>query len=204
MIIEVDKYKKKIKGYDPAHSELFHSESGKLADKDFYKHVVSKKIDTVVFLAGGTASGKTEFASLYLQDKNLLVYDGTMKSVKGFEIKYKKIKKLKHIKKIRVVLIIPNNIYDSLAVFVERPRKMPIDTFIETQINSRKSILKILENDFDVELEIYLSAYTKRGLTYVPFSYVNKEILQVFIKTVEFDLITHPNEEIRKIIDMYI
>jgi hypothetical protein len=52
MLIEVDEYKKQIKGYDPKKSELFHRESAKLADKDFLKCVKSKKYKQVVFMAG--------------------------------------------------------------------------------------------------------------------------------------------------------
>ncbi len=66
MIIEVDEYKKKISGYDPKKSELFHSQSAKLADKDFILALKSKKYKRIIFMAGGTASGKTEYAVSYL------------------------------------------------------------------------------------------------------------------------------------------
>ncbi len=57
MIIEVDEYKKKIPGYDPKNSELFHRESAKLADKDFLKEIKSGIYKKIFFMAGGTASG---------------------------------------------------------------------------------------------------------------------------------------------------
>ncbi len=62
MIIEVDEYKKKVVGYDANKSEEFHLESAKLADKDFTNCLKSKKYKRIIFMARGTASGKTEFA----------------------------------------------------------------------------------------------------------------------------------------------
>lgn len=44
-------------------------------------------------MAGGTASGKTEFASSYLIHKDQLVYDGTLKSFDGFKIKLERIER---------------------------------------------------------------------------------------------------------------
>jgi chloramphenicol 3-O-phosphotransferase len=68
MIIEVDAFKKLIPDYNPEKSEDFHTQSARLADKAFEVALKSRKFTKVVFLAGGAASGKTEFASLYLQD----------------------------------------------------------------------------------------------------------------------------------------
>ncbi len=93
MLIEVDEYKKMIPNYDPEQSELFHSESAHLADKDFEKHLKTGKYEEVIFMAGGAASGKTEFCVSYLMSDNVLVYDGTLKNFDGFKIKLSNIKR---------------------------------------------------------------------------------------------------------------
>lgn len=152
MIIEVDEYKKQIPGYDPEKSELFHTESAKLADKDFEKHLKSGKFKEVIFMAGGTASGKTEFAKTYLSRNNILVYDGTLKNITGFEIKSKKIKKYSK-SEIKVVLIVPKDINRALEIFLTRERKMKLNTFFETHSKSAKTISNILsKTKFNVEI----------------------------------------------------
>lgn len=91
MIIEVDEYKKRVLGYNPEKSEDFHRESARLADKDFVDCLRSRKYKRIIFMAGGTASGKSEFAYSYLTKKDQLVYDGTLKDFDGFKIKLKKL-----------------------------------------------------------------------------------------------------------------
>ena len=66
MLIEIDEYKKKVPGYDPEKSEFFHRESAKLADKDFIEHLKSGNYREVIFMAGGAASGKSEFSTSFL------------------------------------------------------------------------------------------------------------------------------------------
>ena len=156
MIIEVDEYKKQIPGYDPEKSEAFHSQSAKLADKDFQKYLKTGKFREVIFMAGGTASGKTEFAFSYLDKKHQLVYDGTLKNFSGFKIKVSNIKRYaKNNPKIRVVLVIPEDPSKSFGAFLQRDRKMKNQTFFDTQIRSRVSIAKILkETDFAVDVYV--------------------------------------------------
>lgn len=118
MIIEVDKYKENIPGYKPSESELFHIQSAKLADKAFEDALKTRKYKQIIFMAGGTASGKTEFARYYLTKQSQLVYDGTFKNTNGFEIKCKKIKKiLENHYTIKIVLIIPENWKEAFSVF---------------------------------------------------------------------------------------
>ena len=155
MIIEIDAFKKQIAGYDPKNSEDFHEASAKLADKVFYTELKSGKYSEVVFLAGGAASGKTEFASIFLQQENILVYDGTMQNVAGFEIKLKKIIKFIPQSKVRVILITPANLSVAYKVFLGRERVMSDDTFIRTQVNSKLSVLNILENHPEVNVQVY-------------------------------------------------
>lgn len=75
-------------------------------------------------MAGGTASGKTEFAFSYLDKKHQLVYDGTLKNFSGFKIKVSNIKRYaKNNPKIKVVLILPEYWISALGVFFEQGKK---------------------------------------------------------------------------------
>jgi hypothetical protein len=162
MIIEVDEYKKKVKGYSSKRSEDFHKESAMLADKDFCAHLKTKKYKKVILMAGGTASGKTEYARSYLLSKTALVYDGTLKNFSGLKPKLDKIERYsKHIKNIRVVFIIPKNIEYAFAAFLKRERKMHERIFFETHIKSRESLAKILMQT-KIKVEIYASEYDEK------------------------------------------
>ncbi len=159
MIIEVDDYKKKISGYIPDKSEEFHSESAKLADKDFIQQLKTGKYKRIIFMAGGTASGKTEYSTSYLTKKDQLVYDGTLKNYEGFKIKLQNIKRYsKHEAKVKVVLIIPFDWVKAFEVFLNRDRKMNTITFFETQIKSKLTVVKILR-ETKTKVEIYTSYY---------------------------------------------
>jgi hypothetical protein len=157
MHIEVDEYKKKVKDYDPRNSEEFHSESGKLADADFKKCLKSKQYKRVIFMAGGTASGKTEYAYSYLKHKDQLIYDGTLKNFTGFTTKLQKVKKYSKTSKVKVVFIIPGDWVKSFEVFSKRERKMKPNVFFETHIKSLFSISRIL-NETKYRVEIYISS----------------------------------------------
>ncbi len=161
MIIEVDEYKKKIPNYNAEKSEDFHRESAKLADKDFIKHLKTKKYKRIIFMAGGTASGKTEYSTSYLINKDQLVYDGTLKNINGFNIKLKHINKYSNESKVKVVLIIPINLSTSYNVFHARERKMRDEVFFETQIKSKETVAQILR-ETKIKVEIYSSAYEEK------------------------------------------
>ncbi len=157
MIIEVDEYKSKVENYNPNNSEDFHIESAKLADADFINCLKSKKYKRIIFMAGGTASGKTEFASQFLNKKDQLVYDGTLKSFEGFNVKLDKIKRYdKNNSKVKVVLIIPKDWVKSFDAFLTRERKMSPQIFFETHIKSKVSVAEILLKT-KIKLEIYVS-----------------------------------------------
>ncbi len=159
MIIEVDEYKKKVAGYDATKSEDFHLESAKLADKDFTSFLKSKKYKRIIFMAGGTASGKTEFASSYLIHNDQLVYDGTLKSFDGFKVKLERVERYdKNKSKIKVVLILPSDWVKAFQVFLKRERKMRNETFFETHIRSKVTVARVLK-ETRVRVEIYVSSY---------------------------------------------
>lgn len=109
-------------------------------------------------MAGGTASGKTEFAYTYLNKKYNLVYDGTFKNYDGFKPKLDKIKRYaKNKPSVKIILIIPENLTLSLGAFLKRERKMNMETFFSTQIDSKISVSKILLNT-KFRVDIYFSS----------------------------------------------
>ena len=156
MIIEVDEYKKKVPGYDPERSEDVHRESAKLADKDFIEQLKSGKYSEIIFMAGGAASGKTEFSSSYLTNDDQLVYDGTLKNFDGFQIKLRHIKKYAKSNPMRkVVLIMPSDWKSAFEIFLNRERKMTPPTFFDTHIRSKLAVARVLrETDISVEIQI--------------------------------------------------
>lgn len=157
MIIEVDEYKKKVQGYNPKKSEDFHRESARLADKDFVDCLRSKKYKRIIFMAGGTASGKSEFAHSYLTKKDQLTYDGTLKDFDGFKIKLQKIERYdNNDSRVKVVLIIPKDWVRAFGAFLKRERKMKTVTFFDTHIRSKIAVARILI-ETKTRVEIYVS-----------------------------------------------
>ena len=184
MIIEVDDYKNKIPGYDPNKSEYTHSESGRLADIDFKSALQSKKYKRIIFMAGGTASGKTEYAYSYLNKKDQLVYDGTLKDYEGFRIKLQKIERYdKNKSRIKIVAIVPLFVEKSIEAFLGRDRKMPMFVFFETHVKSLVTVAKILE-ETSHRVEIYVSSVkVETGkLTYVRLKIKNRRSTAVLLK----------------------
>ncbi len=159
MLIEVDSYKEKVSGYTPEKSELFHIQSGKLADEDFKNNLKSNKFKKIVFMAGGTASGKTEFAASYLNTPDRLVYDGTLKSFDGFKVKLDKVKRYcKNKPTVRIIFILPESWTKSFEVFLSRQRKMFLSTFFETHSKSAFAISRILK-ETKFRVDIYISKF---------------------------------------------
>jgi polynucleotide 5'-kinase involved in rRNA processing len=79
-IINPDDCKEKIEGYDPARAEDFHRESAKMADKEYEKTLKNSDCKEVIFLCGGSASGKTEFVDSYLKNFDAIILDSTFAS----------------------------------------------------------------------------------------------------------------------------
>ncbi len=175
MIIEVDKYKEMIDGYDPARSDDVHIQSAKMADKDFENLLKTKKFTEIIFMSGGTASGKSEFAiQNYRESQDILVLDATLKNIEGFKIKYKLIKKYQKEASVKIVHITPENLMDALGAFFGRERKMNIENFWITHVSSKKSISKIIEMCSGVLFDLYLSVYSD---DFINFEKVNIERL---------------------------
>lgn len=95
IIISADEIKKQLPEYKPKHSEYVHRKSSKLADKEFEKTLKESKLEQIILMCGGSASGKTEFLSEYLKGKKAIIFDGTLSTNQGAKIKLNKIIKAK-------------------------------------------------------------------------------------------------------------
>ena len=174
MIIEVDKYKEIIAGYDPVHSDNVHIESAKMADKDFEKLIKERKFKEVIFMSGGTASGKSEFAiQNYRESEDLLVLDATLKNTEGFKIKYKLIQKYQEEASVKIIHIAPIFWPDALDAFYGRERKMRVENFWITHIDSKKTIISILREYKEVVLDLILSSYSGKVISFKKFDINN-------------------------------
>ena len=108
LIIEVDAYKPMVPGYEPKKSWKYHKQSAKLADAAFKQALKNAQYKKVVLMCGGSASGKSEFASSSLINEGVIVYDGTLSSVEGAKVKIRNSKRKR--KRIEINAIIPDNI----------------------------------------------------------------------------------------------
>lgn len=146
-----------IAGYDPERSEDFHVESAKLADVAFTHELTQPRYAKIVLMAGGAASGKSEYAYTFLQTSDQLVYDGTLKHYSGFIIKSRNIRRYaKTNPTLIIIYILPANWKDSFEIFLSRTRKMKIPIFFETHAKSAQCVAQILR-DTDCCVEIYVS-----------------------------------------------
>ena len=139
IIISADEIKKQIPNYSPDQAEIFHRESAKQADKLFSEELKKTKYKSVVLLNGGTASGKSEFLSTQLKNKNCIVFDATLSTELGAEIKLKQILKAK--KKAIIYAVIPDDLRRAFIAFLSRDRKFNDSHFYKTHSGSRKTLL---------------------------------------------------------------
>ena len=142
-IISADEIKKTLSGCDPGKSEMVHSKSTKLADKEFEQALKVRDEKTVIIMAGGSASGKTEYVATYLEQCKIIIFDYTMRSFKGAKIKIRKV--LKTDKELEVHFVLPTSLPKAFFAFLNRDRKFPATHFYQTHSGSRKSVLEIAE-----------------------------------------------------------
>ena len=91
-IVSADEIKKGLPDYSPEKAERFHTQSAKLADKEFESELKNSSFSEIILLCGGTASGKTEFLATHLANRReCLVFDATLSTEEGARIKLKKI-----------------------------------------------------------------------------------------------------------------
>lgn len=154
-IISADELKKTLPGYSPDKSEVFHRESAKLADKLYTEAVKGRTEPLVILMAGGTASGKSEYVSAYVENEAAIVLDGTLPTVTGAEIKIKKARKAQ--KQITVHCVLPESFLVAYVAFLNRERKFSTKHFFRTHSLARKTVLEVAEKFPDIAITIIMS-----------------------------------------------
>ena len=193
-LIDIDGIKKALDGYRPDIADKFHTESAKIADRlcDEELKRLKGKNSQIVFMCGGSASGKSEFIQkfgLLLQDFDGFVFDSTFSTIAGAEIKIKKVIKSGNIP--IIYLVLPKDINRAFKAFHERERKIPIERFFETHSGSRRTALWVAENFSDVQIFVYENQYDKTAanedhLLYEEVLFDSREELIDFLRTIQY------------------
>ncbi len=182
IIISADEIKKNLEGYSPEKVEKFHSESAKIADKNFIKALNDKDFRRVFLLCGGTASGKTELVFEYLMDReDAIIFDGTLSTTEGAKIKIKKIEKKN--KKPIICLVFPKSYKESIFAFLNRERKFDEKYFYKTHSGSLKTVLWIAKNYPKIKIEIYESFYEGvKNMKFNQYEFPDRKYLIEFLE----------------------
>ncbi len=161
-IVSADELKKELSGYTPEHAEEFHTESARKADKKFDAALKCSEHPTVILMSGGPASGKTEFVSEYLLDKDVLVFDGILPTENGAKIKIDHIRKSKKV--IKIYAVWPEDMKAAYVAFLNRDRKFSDKHFYEKHSAARRILLWIATTYSDIAITIFKSAYLEGKL----------------------------------------
>lgn len=196
IIIEIDEYKKLISGYKPEEAHKFHSQSARMADKDFDKALRMMDYNRVVLMCGGSASGKSEYVSSALTNLPVIVYDGTLATQEGLTVKIRNISKAN--KTCEVHAIIPNDLVKVFDVFIRRERKIPAQVFYDTHSGARSNILWLAEQSNNITLNIFESYFIKSGLKMKPRVFSNQLSMINYLKGIQ-----KTPDDIRQIINDY-
>lgn len=195
LIISADEIKKELPNYSPDKVEEFHHESAVRADKLFTKALKENSYTNVILLSGGTASGKTEFLSTHLIQKNALILDATLSTELGAKNKLRQIIKARKIPIIYAV--IPDDLDRAFIAFLNRDRKFSDTHFYKTHSGSRKTLLWIATNYPEVEINIVESSYTsdkESQFTHIEFNDKKKLVDYLMKKQMsENDIIAYIN-----------
>lgn len=185
MIIEVDEYKKKLKGYKPSQASKFHTDSAVLADKAFKDAIADSAFKNVILMCGGSASGKSELAESVLDKEDVLIYDGTLSSFEGAKVKIRN--SIRKKKKVTICAVIPDDIPRVFATFLVRDRKFSEFHFFRTHSNSRQVLLFIALNYPSVKIRIFKNQMDSDAsfLNAIELSFNSKKDMIKYIKSIQ-------------------
>lgn len=167
-IIAADEIKKTLPGYDPAKSEEFHHESARIADIEFKKALKIQAEGTVILMSGGAASGKSEYVSVYLEPKECIVFDGTLPTPAGAEVKIRNILRAK--KNVEIHAIWPEDFTIAYIAFLNRDRKFSDEHFFRTHSQSRKTLLHIAKKFPSITINLTLTEYNEADSMTIRFT----------------------------------
>ena len=195
IVISSDEIKKTFRGYNPQKAEKFHHISAILADKEFKKQLKITLKNKVILMCGGSASGKTEFVSEYLNDFDGIVFDGTLFSIEGARVKIRNIQKFK--KTPIVCAVIPDDLKRAFNAFLHRDRQFSDSHFYRTHSGARKTLLWIAEHMPEIEIKIYESFLPKKqDIIFQEYIFQNHKQKIEFLKKSQYT-----EEDIVKIIN---
>lgn len=185
ILISADDIKKEIPGYVPERSGEFHELSAKMADRRFDECLKSSDYQKVILMSGGPASGKTEFVSEYLMDKNFLIYDGILPTEKGAKIKIEHASKAG--KEVSIYAVWPGDLKQAYAAFLNRDRKFNDAHFYEKHASARKTLLWIAENKPKIEIRLYKNLYVEDELTFTELEFFSRDQLVAYLKDNQYN-----------------
>ncbi len=200
-IISIDELKKSLPGYSPDKADDFHVESAKIANKLFDEELKSMKRKQIVLMCGGSASGKSEFIEKFFTDDfEGLVFDSTLSSIEGTEIKIKHVLKSDNVPVLCLVLPENNDFKRCFAAFNKRDRRIQEIRFYETHSGSRKVALWIARQHPDIEILIFQNSYQPKNkmedhLSFSVIRFGNKKEMLDFLEKTRYS-----EEEIRDMI----
>jgi hypothetical protein len=192
-IISIDEIKKALPGYSPDRSDDFHRESAKKADKLFDLELRKIKNQKVVLMCGGSASGKTEFIDTFFIVENFdgIVFDSTLSTIDGVEIKIRKIKKSGN--EPVICFVLPDDLRRCFSAFNKRERKIPEFRFYETHSGARKVILRLAKEHPDIVILIYQTSYNpdelifdKERLSFELIEFLTQTEMVCFLEKIQY------------------
>lgn len=131
-------------------------------------------------MCGGSASGKSEYVSAYLEDKSVIILDGTLPSFKGAKIKIRNA--LKAGKKIEVHCVLPESLLIAFIAFLNRDRKFPVEHFYRTHSSARETVLEVAKTFPDVTIKLIVSHGAEgAGMSFTEKQFENRDALIEFL-----------------------
>ena len=154
-VISPDEIKKTLAGYKPESAENFQTESAKQADRLYAQALKARTESKVILMSGGAASGKSEYVSAYLKDEPVIVFDGTLPTPRGAEIKITRARKAH--KQVEIHAILPENFLVAFVAFLNRDRKFPVEHFYRTHSSARSTLLYTARTMPEITIKIFVS-----------------------------------------------
>jgi hypothetical protein len=114
-----------------------------------------------MLMSGGSASGKSEYVSVYLDTTPAIVLDGTLPTFEGAQIKIRAAHK--HHKHVAVTAVMPVNLTIAFSAFLGRERKFSPEHFFRTHSASRQTLLQIAVAFPQIPLTLIDSEYNPDG-----------------------------------------
>ena len=131
-------------------------------------------------MSGGPASGKTEFVSEYLFDRDALVFDGILPTENGAKIKIEHIRKSK--KRVNIYAVWPEDMKAAYVAFLNRDRKFSDRHFYEKHASARRVLLWLVNTYADIEVRLFKSTYIQNDLRFTEVLPLQRQPLVAYIK----------------------